>query len=486
MSLVVLPLGGWAATADPSNPEPGSPRTLQVGVGAELAPLAFVDPAGVLSGFTPEILHAVEQHSGLRFTMHRGGWYQQWPSFKEGRLDILTDTISLDSQRDQFSVSLPYFTSRYTSYTRRGQAQITTTAQLAGKKIAVVHGSTAHLFGMEKDAWDGTLQDYPTVESALQATASGASDVTIGWGTWLRTQDSELLAKLDHVFFKDLISEFRFALHKQDTVTMMQLNDALLSLHNDGTIDELYRKWLVPEIVEHKLRWAEIQMYVLPLILVTIIAILLAIRQWSQAMVNRDRIRIARDLHDDLGNRLSEMQLLAESVTLIPGRDATAMLTVIRGRLIEGAESLNQLIWALSPSQETWGYLGESIEKFTRRYLGVTQIRHTVTVEIGPDHQTALVPPHARHVLTMCIREMLRNAINHARSDDIRVVLSVGRSTVKLVVTDSGPGVDPEVAMQRGRGLFRMRQRLKEIKGEVSLSRGPAGFSVQIEFPSVS
>ena len=146
----------------------------------------------------------------------------------------------------------------------------------------------------------------------------------------------------------------------------------------------------------------------------------------------------------------------------------------------------NQLIWALSPSQETWGYLGESIEKFTRRYLGVTQIRHTVTVEIGPDHQTALVPPHARHVLTMCIREMLRNAVNHARSDDIRVGLSVGRSMVKLVVTDSGPGVDPEVAMQRGRGLFRMRQRLKEIKGEVSLSRGPAGFSVQIKFPNAS
>jgi len=290
-------------------------------------------------------------------------------------------------------------------------------------------------------------------------------------------------AGLRKQFIEDIRYYFCFAFQPYDDAGLMRMNEALAELRQNGTYDRLFHEWVGP-VEPRRLNWFELRPYVLGSLPVLLLLLAHAFRQHVQRRLIAQRMAVARDLHDELGNRLNEMQLLTELAVLRPAAAGPDVLPNVRARLIEASLSLNQLLWELRPESETWGSAVAGLERIARRYLEAAGIAGEFVNRVSPALAGKAAPPAIRRAVMMAQRELLRNAVNHGKPARIDVTLEVSPGRVEVAVSDTGPGVDPARALGEKRGLYHLQQRVAELGGTLELARGPAGFTARAEFPA--
>lgn len=178
-----------------------------------------------------------------------------------------------------------------------------------------------------------------------------------------------------------------------------------------------------------------------------------------------ERQRIARELHDDIAQRLSLLVLGLEEL-----RDAmaaeqnsqSALASELHRKSDEVAMDIQNLSHNLHSSK--LHYLGLCFA--LRQLCDVSSLRHRMQIEF----RCANFPENLPADLELCIyrvaQEALNNAVKHSRATEIFVELTCGDETVFLKVTDSGVGFDPSASHQ-GIGLTTMRERLRLFGGEL-------------------
>jgi signal transduction histidine kinase len=210
----------------------------------------------------------------------------------------------------------------------------------------------------------------------------------------------------------------------------------------------------------------------------------LTVQSRAQAMLQRERARIARDIHDELGARLTELALEGEvAQTEYPaGADARARFAALseKARALSGA--LDEVVWMVNSRRDTLRDFATFACKHAQRFLASTPIRCRLDVEASlPEVQFEL--PVRRNLL-LAVKEALNNAAKYSGATELFLRIHRHGQSVLVVVEDNGQGFDPELADPARNGLTNMNQRMQEIGGECRIvSRTGAGCRVEFQVP---
>ena len=191
-----------------------------------------------------------------------------------------------------------------------------------------------------------------------------------------------------------------------------------------------------------------------------------------QAM-EKERRRIAKNLHDDLGASLTEIGFFAETArrkTALP--ETGEALTFLSERVRGLAGSLDAVVWTVNPAndylEQLVAYLAEMFQDFLR--LGSIRCR----LEVTGDFPSILLSPEARSNLFLAAREATNNIIKHSGATEAWLRMRMDQDLFLLSIEDDGCGFDASNPRNAGRnGLANMRSRIEELKGKFSLESAP-------------
>jgi signal transduction histidine kinase len=183
----------------------------------------------------------------------------------------------------------------------------------------------------------------------------------------------------------------------------------------------------------------------------------------------RERARIARELHDDIGQRVALLQVKVEQLRTDvpnPGVEVLAAIDELQKQIEELSTDIQGLAHSLhSPKLEYLG-LVRTIKSFCNEF-GEQQ---KVEIDFKSQDLPSPLPLEVSISLFRVLQEALHNAAKHSGVRQIEVELFEASNAIHLIVRDSGVGFDPEAAMKgRGLGLVSMQERMKLVKGECSI-----------------
>jgi len=189
-----------------------------------------------------------------------------------------------------------------------------------------------------------------------------------------------------------------------------------------------------------------------------------------QRATERERARIAQDLHDDLGSGLTEISFgseFAQDSTI--GKEAQLQHTQeIGARARELVAALDEIVWAVNPKNDTVASLASYLCLFAERFLKPTRLRLRLKVTRSlPEYP---LNAEERHNLFLAFKEALNNVVQHAKATEISLTIDAEGEVLLVVVADDGCGFDPSTARSEADGLGNMRRRLAQIAGSCELS----------------
>ncbi|MGO9307273.1 MAG: PAS domain S-box protein [Candidatus Korobacteraceae bacterium] len=198
----------------------------------------------------------------------------------------------------------------------------------------------------------------------------------------------------------------------------------------------------------------------------------------------KERSRIARELHDDICQRLALLSLELEMLTRGVKGVAKAGFEEVQQRCSEIAGDVQALSHQLHSSK--LDYLG--LEAALRTCCEEFSDKHNVTVELTAEN----VPDHLPGDISLCLfrvaQEALQNAVKYSGVHQFSVDLRTAAHQIRLEVSDAGVGFNVETAMQNGGlGLVSMPERVHLVKGRFSVeSKVNSGTKVVATIPLVA
>lgn len=203
-----------------------------------------------------------------------------------------------------------------------------------------------------------------------------------------------------------------------------------------------------------------------------------------QRALEHERTRIARDLHDDLGVGLTEIGLLGDLAGTSPGLPpgGRERLQEITGRARTLAASLDEIVWAINPANDTSQSLVDYFFPYAQRLLGSAAIR--CRLEVIEPLPAGSLNAEERHEFFHAYKEALNNIIRHAGATQVQITFSAAAGDLWIRVADNGRGL--EAADDRGahHGLAGMRERLHRLGGRCEIQSSPgSGTTVTFIIP---
>jgi ligand-binding sensor domain-containing protein len=189
--------------------------------------------------------------------------------------------------------------------------------------------------------------------------------------------------------------------------------------------------------------------------------------------LERLRLRIARDLHDDVGANLASLALIAEAMEKQPAFGDPADLRRIALHTID---SLRDIVWFIDPARDNLGDLVSRMRDTAPALL--TGIKFNFQTYV-PNPAINLPPAFRRNIFPI-FKETLHNAARHAHASVVEIQLDCRDGGLRLKIKDDGKGFD-EKNIIPGNGLRNLRRRAAEMRGTVVI-HSAAGKGTTVEF----
>lgn len=331
------------------------PLKVRIGVEANAPPLSYVDEQGRVTGFSADLLREVGRAANVEFEVVPSSWTWLGQEFNAGRLDALANVAFTQPRAGEMEFSVSHASLHALTYTRLADRPVTTSRDLAGKRIAVMLDSLADLQSREVNGWGGTIVPFPTREATFEAVRTGRCDVALHMrpGAKPGTEFGGLRA----AFVDDLVYRFHIAVHRGDSALLRQLNEGLAEVIRSGKMDEIYGRWIGP-IEPRPLRYIDLAPYRWPAAAVAIA--LVAIFAWQQRVI-AERKRIAAALRSSEARYRSVIEAMAEGM-VVQDADGRIVATNAAARRIEGRSDADLV--GRDSDDETWGAVHEDGSPF--------------------------------------------------------------------------------------------------------------------------
>lgn len=199
-----------------------------------------------------------------------------------------------------------------------------------------------------------------------------------------------------------------------------------------------------------------------------------------QHALERERARIAQDIHDDVGSSLARIAMLSQPARgdLAEPQRTAAVLARIYATAREVTRALDEIVWAVDPHHDTLDSLVSYMGKFAQDFLAAADIRCRLDAPV--DLPNWRITAETRHNLFLAFKEGLNNVLKHAAATEVRVSLTLRTDSFVLTIKDNGRGIDPQRSgtsdpgrLISGHGLQNMQRRLSLVGGRCEIFNGP-------------
>jgi len=202
--------------------------------------------------------------------------------------------------------------------------------------------------------------------------------------------------------------------------------------------------------------------------------------------IERDRARIAKDIHDDVGAGLTQITLLTELARRNPDQ-TNANLERITQSARHLTKAMDEIVWAVDPQHDTVAGLMDYISAYAEDYLRVADVR--CRMDLPVDLPTTHVSAELRYNLFLALKEALNNIVKHAKATEVHLRLQLEPNAFTLIVEDNGRGLpenkngdghngDTEIQngvirIASGSGLGNLEKRLAAVGGRCEIDSAP-------------
>lgn len=232
---------------------------------------------------------------------------------------------------------------------------------------------------------------------------------------------------------------------------------------------------------------------ILSAVLLGIISFLLFVRfkkkqkrkseQALQAQKEAERIRIASDMHDEIGAGLTRIVMRSEQVKaqLQSGKELKNGIVESLDKMAtesrELSHNIGEIIWALNPRNDTLDNLFAYIRNYVYDYLDEANI--ACEIAFPENIPTTFVSPELRRNVFLIVKESLNNLAKHAKATQVDVILLISENHFSLAIKDNGIGI-ADMTQTSGNGLGNMKKRTEAIGGDF-IVKSDNGLCLSIE-----
>jgi signal transduction histidine kinase len=212
--------------------------------------------------------------------------------------------------------------------------------------------------------------------------------------------------------------------------------------------------------------------------------------QWAMSKLQheraleQERLRIAQDIHDDLGARVTQISLVSgmarkDSTLSDKARADFERISLMSQELVA---ALYETVWAVNPQNDNLDAMGTYLCQRINELCAEAGLRCRLNVSSLP--RDVEISSRARHNVIMAAKEAVHNVVKHAKASQVTIQLALENSSLTVSIHDDGLGFQADRPSSGGYGLANMKRRLEEIGGSCSIeSRPGAGTTVHLRLP---
>lgn len=198
--------------------------------------------------------------------------------------------------------------------------------------------------------------------------------------------------------------------------------------------------------------------------------------------IEKERARIASDMHDDLGAGLSTIRFLSEKVRRNPATEVNKReIEKIASISNDMVESMNEIIWAMNEKNDSLEDLLYYTRAYAREYCEEHQME--CSFDFPESIPAKFVSGDLRRNVFLVVKESLHNIVKYAGASKVDISVHIN-TNLSVTIRDNGKGfeITGYEGNPRGNGLRNMRRRMESIGGRLDLTAGQ-GVAVTMEVP---
>lgn len=290
-------------------------------------------------------------------------------------------------------------------------------------------------------------------------------------------------------FYNSQNHRFRYRIKNQDTASWISIKGNLLVFNYlpPGTYHIEIQSSLASEgwsknsleftIIITKFWYQSLLFYILSA-LSLIGALILIYRMRINKYKNLDMIRtnISTDIHDEIGSTMSSISLYTQALLMnTTNSKEKEILTKIKDNAQSVQDSLGDIIWSVRPSMDTYSALFTKMRRFALELTEPKDIR--CHFDFAETLSLRKINMERRRQIYLFYKEVVNNAIKHSGAENLYLSFRQEGNLKRLIIRDDGKGFD-ENEVSRGNGLINMRQRAKDLNGDLRISTRLGGGTV--------
>jgi ligand-binding sensor domain-containing protein/signal transduction histidine kinase len=208
----------------------------------------------------------------------------------------------------------------------------------------------------------------------------------------------------------------------------------------------------------------------------------------QQQSLERERMRIARDMHDEMGSKLTKISFLSEhaQMDVTSAGQHAEKIEAIAQTSRDLLKTMDEIVWAVNPRNDTLENLTAYLGGYAVEYFQNTRTECELRLPREIPHYP--LSSETRHNLFLTFEEALNNVLKHSAATKVKVEMTINAPELELKITDNGRGFEVSAeangqvrAGPGGNGLKNMHQRLTAIGGDCLVSSRPgAGTTVTV------
>lgn len=189
--------------------------------------------------------------------------------------------------------------------------------------------------------------------------------------------------------------------------------------------------------------------------------------------LEQERARIARDLHDDLGARLTQMAFVTDLAAAEAGqtKEIKTQLRDVAQQARIAVQSLDETVWMVNPGKDTLPHLIVYLATYAEHFFQPTAIN--CRLEICQNPPASALPGNLRRDIFFLVKESLNNALKHSEANEIWLRIAVRGPVMRLSIKDNGKGFVVSEASTQRHGLENMRRRAEAAGIKLRLRSAP-------------
>ena len=184
----------------------------------------------------------------------------------------------------------------------------------------------------------------------------------------------------------------------------------------------------------------------------------------KQITINQERERIIKDLHDDLGGSLNSIQLISDLIInhRLEQQELIESIVKISKTSKNISQQIKTVVWSLDAEKDTLLNLIEYIKYYSKDFFQPTSI----SLEFNNNtFEDKFISGFLRKNIFLAFKEVLNNIIKHSNATKVSIDVKTQNNSIAITIQDNGVGI--EAVNPFGNGLKNIKNRIKEINGEV-------------------